>query len=284
MSKVLRTIQGCLFFGVAFALIACVLGLLAPFIAWFGAVIRYYPHDLLIPTIGEAYESFPLGKDMLFWSVGWCFFVGLFGYPINKWEGARLERRRALARQRAAAEAQPGEAFFYYDRKVLWQLLVLSLIFVAIGLGVLFVAVSEMVESDYHLLREKLLVGFLLCGTAFASYIFLVCLRRLRHHGPALIIGAAGIWTARSGPDAIPWSEIAGVACVTGYMTLRFRPPGRLRRSLLPYQFFRTSLPWLFGHRTTKLVINLSIMSVGEEDVVLAVRKFASEMDVRAGS
>ena len=288
MSKVLPTIKAMLTTGVVYA--ACgvmfaaffaVLALFGVFLHWLVVVFRFYP-NILIPTIGEAYASFPHGKEMLLATAIIGFLTGLVWYPVAKREGARWEKRRALAWQRAVAEAQPGEATFYFDRKVLRQGLILSSIFVALGFGVFIVPIWAMVEAGDISRGYVLAAGFMLCLTAFASYVVLVCLRYLRHHGPALIIGSAGIGNAQSGPDAIPWREISRVECHTGTMTLRFRPPGRLRRSLLPYQFLRTKLPWLFGYRTTKLMLNLPIMSISQEDVVLAIRKFEPEMDLRA--
>ena len=267
--------------GVMYAAIFVVIALWAVFVRWLIVVFRYYPNNILIPTIGEAYVSFPAGKELLLGGTIICFCAGLFWYPYAKREEVRWEKKRALAWRKAMAEAQPGEAFFYFDRKVLRLGLILGSVCAVLGFGGFIVPIWAMVETGDISRGYVLAAGLILCWTVFASFVVLVCLRYRRHHGPALIIGSTGIGTARSGPDAIPWREISRVECDIGYIKLRFLRPGRLRRSLLPYQFLRTKLPWLFGYRTTKLMVFLSNMSVTQEDVVLAIRNFAPEMDLR---
>lgn len=288
MSKVLPTIKAMLTTGallaaggVMYAAIFVVIALSAPFIVWLVAVIRFYPYDLLFPSIGEAYVSFPAGKELLLGGTIISFCIGLFWYPNAKWEDARWERRYDRSRERAAADTVSDEKVFYYDRSGLWSSLVTGSLLSAIGLGGLYVPIAWSVDAGSIGYGSIAFAAIILVGTALFSSMTLTLLGIIKHRGPALVIGPVGLQAHQLDPDTIPWGEIVRVQCFADQRMLTLFPFRRPPRSPIRRRISHGKFPWPFGRGATKLAINLRILLVTQEDVVLAIRKFAPEIDLR---
>ena len=287
MSKVLPTIKAMLTTGallaaggVMFAALFVVIALFGVFAHWLVAWIRFYPHDLFFPTIGEAYASFPAGKELLLGGTILSFCIGLFWYPSNKWENVRWIKRYDRSRLRAAADTVSDEKVFYHERSDLWSGLITGSILSVTSLGALYFPIAMIADSGGIGYVSIALAAGALGSAAFFSSVTRFYFGIIIHRGPALVIGPLGIQAHQLSPDTISWGEIARVQCFANQIRLTLVPFRRPHRSLVRRRISHGKFPWPFGRGATKLVINLRILLVTQEDMVQAIGKFAPEMDL----
>ena len=292
MSKVLQTIIGCLIYGVMFATAGVVVALIIPALVWLAAEFQGPPRNLLFPTIGDAYTSPRHGKEILLGVAILFFLFGFVYVPIAKWENSRKSKKYDRSPQRAAAEVVSDEKVFYFDCSRLWWGLAVGLFVSISSLGFLYVPIAVIVDAGgvgfggvgfgTIALAAIAAAAIALISAALFSSETLFYLRILQHRGPALVIGPVGIQAHHLGPKTIPWGEIAQVRCLRNHLELTLDPSRRPSSWLVRRRISSGKIPRLFGWTNGELTINFWILSATQDDMVLAVRKFAPEIDLRA--